>query len=98
MFRGSRHRVRLGMDHDRPGLCSLPGAYMAKSALDVLRGANSRRICITAMRLMHVIEACGNGLLALLPDLQRELSPEEFEEAKREIGRIVATTDQALSA
>ena len=52
----------------------------------------------TAKKLMHVIEACGNGLFALLPDLQRELGPEEFEKAKREIGRVIATMDQALSA
>jgi len=52
----------------------------------------------TATRLMHVIEDCGKGLFALLPDLQRELSPEEFEKAKREIGRIVSVMDEALSA
>jgi hypothetical protein len=52
----------------------------------------------TATKLMHVIETCGKDLVALLPDLQRELSPEEFKKAKREIGRILSVMDDSLSA
>jgi hypothetical protein len=52
----------------------------------------------TARSLMHVIEECGKGLFALLPTLESELTPEEFERIKREIGRVITTMDAALSA
>jgi hypothetical protein len=52
----------------------------------------------TAAKLMRVIETCGKDLVTLLPDLQRELSPEEFKKAKREVGRILSVVDESLSA
>ena len=52
----------------------------------------------TATKLMRVVEDCGKGLFALLPDLEKELTPAEFTALKREIGRVIATMDQSLSA
>jgi hypothetical protein len=52
----------------------------------------------TASSLMHVVEDCGRGLMACLPALQNELSPEEFRRMKRGIGRVIATMDQSVSA
>jgi len=52
----------------------------------------------TAQKLMRVIEGCGKGLFALLPELEAELSPDEFKRVKREIARVVTTMDESLSA
>lgn len=52
----------------------------------------------TAQKLMRVIVDCGKGLFALLPELEAELSPEEFKRVKWEIGRVIGTMDDALSA
>jgi hypothetical protein len=52
----------------------------------------------TAQKLMRVIEDCGKGLFALLPELEAELSPDEFKRVKREIARVVTTMDESLSA
>lgn len=52
----------------------------------------------TAQKLMCVIEDCGRGLFALLPELEAELSPDEFKRVKREIARVVTTMDESLSA
>ncbi len=52
----------------------------------------------TAQKLMRVIEDCGKGLFALLPELEAELSPDEFKRVKREIARVVTTMDESLSS
>jgi hypothetical protein len=52
----------------------------------------------TATLLMTVVEDCGKGLFAALPALQAELSEDDFRKMKREIGRVIATMDSAISA
>lgn len=52
----------------------------------------------TAQKMMRVIEDCGKGLFALLPELEAELSPDEFKRVKREIARVITTMDESLSA
>jgi hypothetical protein len=52
----------------------------------------------TAQSLMQVVVTCGNGLFALLPKLESELTPDEFSRIRREIGRVISTMDTALSA
>ncbi len=47
---------------------------------------------------MQVIEDCGKGLLAALPALEAELSPEEFKRIKREVGRVISVMDESISA
>lgn len=47
---------------------------------------------------MLVIEGCGKGLFATLPDLEVELSPDEFKRIKREIGRVISVMDESISA
>jgi len=48
--------------------------------------------------MMVVIDTCGKGLCAVLPSLEAELSPEEFQRIKREVARVINTMDQAISA
>ena len=52
----------------------------------------------TAKRIMSHIVKSGNGLISLLPELEQELTEQEFKVIKREIGRIIGTMDSALSA
>lgn len=47
---------------------------------------------------MDVIEECGKGLFVLLPVLEAELTPEEFKSLKREVGRVISTMDECISA
>jgi hypothetical protein len=52
----------------------------------------------TAKGLMEAIETCGQRLSSFLPALEKELSPEEFKKIKREIGRVISTMDDCISA
>lgn len=52
----------------------------------------------TAQGMMQVIVRCGNELVGFLPALEKELSPEEFKRIKREIGRVISTMDDSISA
>ena len=47
---------------------------------------------------MAIVEECGVGLSRLLPTLEDELSQHEFKAMAREIGRVVSTLDDSISA
>lgn len=48
--------------------------------------------------MMAVINECCAGLNELIPALEAELTPDEFNRIKREIGRMMNTIDSSLSA
>jgi hypothetical protein len=45
---------------------------------------------------MKVIKQCGDGLFDALPALEAELSDDEFQKIKREIGRVIAVMDGSI--
>jgi hypothetical protein len=52
----------------------------------------------TAQRLMTIIVECGNRLIRVLPSLEQELTADEFNRMKREIGRVIGVMDDSISA
>jgi len=52
----------------------------------------------TAVELMDIVNTSAKRFIQLLPTLERELTEEELKRIKREIGRVLGTMDDGISA